>query len=125
MVFRDIASAYATNVSFTVYRSDPGDVWPATFTTKLRFAGGSEITVDTGAGWGDYHTPITGNLTLSPVSTNTSLEYLFYATQNGESVVRVNGIESIYLISVPEPTVVGMLALPLAGWILVRRRQAR
>lgn len=125
MVFRDIVPAYSTNVFYTIYRSDPGDSFAAAYTTKLRFAGGSEVTVDSGAGWGTYHTPITGSYAFSPVSTNTSFEYIFYAQNLGGGAVRVNGIESIFAVAVPEPSLAALLALPLAGWILVRRRQAR
>jgi hypothetical protein len=124
MVFRDIAPAYATNISYTIYRSDPGDAWPPAFTTKVRFAGGAETIVDTGAGWGTYHSPITGSMAFSPVSTNTSFEFLFYAMNYGGSVVRVNGIESIFAVAVPEPAAAALLVLPLGAWLLARRRPA-
>jgi hypothetical protein len=126
MVFRDIAPAYATNVTYTIFRSDPGDTYPAAFTTKVRFAGGSEVTVDTGHGsFATYHPVIAGTYSFSPVSTNTSFEYIFYAQNYGGSTIRINGIESIYAVAVPEPAVAAILMLPLGAWLLARRRSAK
>lgn len=121
IVFRDIVPAHSTNVSFTIYRSDPGDSFAPTFETRVRYNGGTEIFVAPGSTTGGtYQPPITFNLGLTPTVTDGSLDFYFYTypTANGAST-RLNGIEAIYAI--PEPSALVLMALATCA-ILRRRR---
>jgi hypothetical protein len=123
IVFRDIVPAHSTNVSFTIYRSDPGDSFSPRFETRVRYNEGTEILVDPGSDTGGtYHPPITFNLALNPYTNAVALDFYFYTWvgQNGAST-RLNGIEAIYTI--PEPS--SALLLALGGLAILVRRWRR
>jgi hypothetical protein len=123
VVFRDIVPEHATNVSFTIYRSDPADSFGAAFTTKASVNGGPLVTIHTGGGGVypyTYYSPITGNLALPALTNATTLDFYFFdAGALGSSEIRLNGIEAIYTI--PEPATMSLAALAAVVWLRRRR----
>jgi hypothetical protein len=122
-VFRDIVPHGGQSVSFTIYRSDPGDGFGTYFNTFVSFDGGPLTLVPAALEGGFYHTPITGSLAFdhSAVATSTLDFYFFSTIENGDTNVRLNGIEAIF--SIPEPSTACLLGIALAA-ILRRRERA-
>jgi len=122
-VFRDIVPHGGQSVSFTIYRSDPGDVFGTYFNTFVSFDGGPLTLVPAALEGGFYHTPITGSLAFDHSAvTNSTLDFYFFSTiENGYTNVRLNGIETIF--SIPEPSTACLLGIALAA-ILRRRERA-
>jgi len=121
IIFRDIIPAGMEHVDFTIYRSDPGDVFAANFVTGVSINGGPVVTVDTGHLInGFYHPPITGSLGFAKSITTGTLDFYFFDPGGGSSI-RLNGIQNDFS-DIPEPSVLGLLAIGGLMW-RHRRRQ--
>jgi hypothetical protein len=127
IAFRDIVPTNAYDVSYIIYRSDPGDNFHAAFLTTVSINGGPETLIDSGHGVvAFYHPPITGFLQLTPSTTEYTLDFRFYDNFGPSytgSQVRLNGMYLAY--SVPEPSTSGLFLLGAAALFIRRKPGSR
>ncbi len=120
--FRDIIPAFSESVIYSIYRSDPADVWAPDFSTYISVNGGPTNLVHSGTAVnGTYFAPITGLVTLTPTMTLGTIDFLFFDNGGDPASVRLNGIQTEFTV-VPEPSTMLLLGVGAAVVLRMRRR---